>query len=128
MGQLRRRPVMAQTVVLVGHCGIDGPRLQSELSRLPDVEVTRVNSPADLEQTCRGGHADLLLVNREPVGFDEDGLSIVRQVAEKYPETKVILVSDYPEAQEQAVKAGAMKGFGKSLMGSEELRERVKEA
>jgi DNA-binding NarL/FixJ family response regulator len=119
---------MAHSVVLVGHCGIDGPQLQSELSRLPDVEVTRVNSPADLERTCRDGQADLLLVNREPVGFDEDGLAIVRQVAEQYPDTKVILVSDYPEAQEEAVKAGAMKGFGKSLMGSDELGEKVKEA
>ena len=45
-----------------------------------------------------------------------------------YPDTKVILVSDYPEAQEEAVKAGAMKGFGKSLMGSEELTEKVRQA
>lgn len=119
---------MAHTVVLVGHCGIDGPRLQSELSRLPDVEVTRVNSSTDLERTCRGGHADLLLVNREPVGFDEDGIAIVRQVAERYPATKVMLVSDYPEVQAEAERAGAMKGFGKSLMGTEELGKRVKEA
>jgi DNA-binding NarL/FixJ family response regulator len=118
---------MAHTVVLVGHCGIDGPRLQSELSRLPDVHVTRVNSPADLERACNG-HADLLLVNREPVGFDEDGLAIVRQVAQRYPRTKVILVSDYPEAQSEALEAGAIKGFGKSLMGSEELRQRVRAA
>ena len=119
---------MSHTVVLVGHCGIDGPRLQTELSRLPDVEVTRVNSSADLDRTCMSGHADLLLVNREPVGFDEDGIAIVRKVAEKYPGTKVILVSDYPEAQAEAERAGAMKGFGKSLMGTEELGEKVREA
>jgi DNA-binding NarL/FixJ family response regulator len=119
---------MAHTVVLVGHCGVDGPRLQSQLSRLPDVTVTRVNTPADLERSCREGHADLLLVNREPVGFDEEGIDIVRQVANNYPNTKVMLVSDYAEAQDEAVRAGALQGFGKALMGSEELGERVRAA
>src|SRR5690349_10522765 len=82
--------IMSHTVVLVGHCGVDGPRLQSQLSQLPDVKVTRVNSPADLERSCREGHADLLLVNREPVGFDEEGIDIVRQIANNYPDTKVM--------------------------------------
>jgi DNA-binding NarL/FixJ family response regulator len=98
------------------------------LSRLPDVTVTRVNSPAELERSCRDGHADLLLVNREPVGFDEEGIEIVRHVAGQFPGTKVMLVSDYPEAQEEAVRAGALQGFGKALMGSEELGKRVEAA
>jgi DNA-binding NarL/FixJ family response regulator len=118
---------MAHSVVLVGHCGIDGPRLQSELSRLPDVQVTRVNSPDDLEKACREP-SSLLLVNREPVGFDEDGLSIVRHVRESHPEVKVLLVSDYPDAQEEAEKAGALKGFGKSLLGTPKLGEAVQRA
>src|SRR5436190_9660580 len=100
---------MARSVILVGHCGVDGPRLQSELSRLDDVEVTRVNSTADLERTVEQG-ADLLLVNREPVGFDEGGIDIVRQLCQTHPDTKVILVSDYENAQAEAEKAGALPG------------------
>jgi DNA-binding NarL/FixJ family response regulator len=119
---------MPHSVILVGHCGIDGPRLQREISaKLPNTDVVRCNSTADLDRHCEEG-ADLFLVNREPVGFDQDGLAIVRKVHEEHPELKVMLVSDYPEAQEEAVKAGAMQGFGKSLMGSPELAEKVKAA
>ena len=116
---------MAHSVILVGHCNLDGPRLKSELSQLDGVHVERINTAADLERACEQ-NPDLLLVNREPVGFQEDGLAIVRQIHEKYPDTKVILVSDYPEAQAEAEKAGALPGFGKSLMGTPELQERVK--
>jgi two-component system, chemotaxis family, chemotaxis protein CheY len=118
---------MARSVVLVGHCGVDGPRLQSELSRLDGVEITRVNSTADLDRTVEQG-ADLLLVNREPVGFDEDGLAIVRHVKEVCPDAKVILVSDYEDVQTEAQKAGALPGFGKRLMGTPELGKRVQAA
>jgi hypothetical protein len=114
---------MPRQVVLVGHCGVDGPRLQSELSRLDDVEVTRVNSEADLENCC--DDADLLLVNREPVGFDEDGLAIVRHICQNHPDAKVMLVSDLPDAQAEAEKAGALPGFGKRLMGTPKLQEAV---
>jgi len=119
---------MSQSVVLVGHCGVDGPRLQRELTAsISGVAVTRVNSAADLQRSCQQG-ADLMLVNREPVGFDEEGLDIVRQVLANCPETKVMLVSDYDDAQDAAVRAGAMRGFGKSLMGTPELGETVRQA
>ena len=119
---------MRARVVLVGHCGVDGPRLQREISsRIPDTHVVRVNSTADLERTLGDG-ADLFLVNREPVGFDEDGLDIIRDIREEHPDAKVMLVSDYPDAQEAAVQAGALPGFGKSEMGSESLTDTVRQA
>jgi DNA-binding NtrC family response regulator len=119
---------MPHSVILVGHCGVDGPRLQREISsRIPDADVIRVNSTADLRQTLDAG-ADLFLVNREPVGFDEDGLDLIRDIREEHPEAKVMLVSDYPDAQEAAVREGALPGFGKSEMGSESLTDTVRQA
>jgi hypothetical protein len=119
---------MAKRILLVGHCGIDGPRLKDELSRaLQGVEVERVNSEADLAKAVRGG-ADLALVNREPVGFDAEGLDLIRQVKELDPDCRVMLVSDYDDAQRDAERAGALRGFGKSQMGSPRLAEHVKQA
>ena len=119
---------MPHSVILVGHCGIDGPRLQREISsRIPGTDVVRVNSTADLRRTLSDG-ADLFLVNREPVGFDEDGLDIIRDIRGGHPQAKVMLVSDYPEAQEAAVREGALPGFGKSEMGSESLTDTVRQA
>ena len=119
---------MSKRILLVGHCGVDGPRLKDELSRaLPGVEVERINSDDDLRRTVGEG-ADLLLVNREPVGFEGEGLDLIKQVKGEHPDCKVMLVSDYPEAQQEAQQAGAMKGFGKSEMGSPALAEHVKQA
>jgi DNA-binding NarL/FixJ family response regulator len=119
---------MPHSVILVGHCGVDGPRLQREISsRIPGTDVIRVNSTADLQRTLND-RADLFLVNREPVGFDEDGLEIIRDIREEHPDAKVMLVSDYPDAQEAAVREGALPGFGKSEMGSESLTDTVRQA
>ncbi len=117
---------MPRRVVLVGHCNFDGPRLQAEIRTMPEEpEVLRVNAQADLRAVCEESD-NLLLVNREPVGFDEEGVDIVRDVHKRYPGQAVMLVSDHSDAQEQAVQAGAMPGFGKRDMGSPKLAEAVR--
>ena len=115
-------------ILLVGHCGVDGPRLQSELgSILKGANVERINSDAELRRACEEG-ADLLLVNREPLGFESEGLDLIRQIRKDFPDQKVMLVSDYADAQEQAEAAGALHGFGKRDIGSPKLADAVKQA
>ena len=119
---------MPERILLVGHCGVDGPRLKDELSRaIPSAKVERINSHAELRRAVDEGDA-LLLVNREPVGFNAEGLDLIKQVKADHPDCKVMLVSDYPEAQQEAESAGALKGFGKSEMGTPGLAEHVKHA
>lgn len=119
---------MSTRIVLVGHCGVDGPRLKEAIeSGASPCEVLRINTLEELESVCREG-ADLLLVNREPVGFDEQGMDLVRDLCKRYPGQKVMLVSDYEDAQQEAVQAGALPGFGKAELGSPRLVETVKEA
>jgi hypothetical protein len=119
---------MANRILLVGHCGVDGPRLKDELSRaLPGTDVERINSDEDLRRAVGKG-VELLLVNREPVGFDGQGLDIIRQMKHLNPDCKVMLVSDRDDAQEQAEQAGALPGFGKKALGSPSLAEHVKQA
>ena len=117
---------MASRVLLVGHCGVDGPRLQQEIRAfLSDGDVERINSDSDLAAACKEG-ADLLLINREPVGFEgTDGIGIVRDVCKRFPGQRAMLVSDFPDAQEEAVEAGALPGFGKRDMGSPKLKQCV---
>jgi hypothetical protein len=121
---------MSKQILLVGHCGVDGPRLKDELSRaIPDAQVQRINSDRDLEKAVEDSGKDaLLLVNREPVGFDDQGLAIIKRVKSNNPGVKVMLVSDVAEAQQEAEQVGAMKGFGKSEMGSPKLAQHVKKA
>ena len=120
---------MSKRILLVGHCGVDGPRLQSEISQiLSDADVVRVNSDEDLSRACDEG-ADLLLVNREPLGFEPKlGQELIRELRGKYPDPRCILVSDHEDAQAQARKAGAVPGFGKSDIGSEKFEQTVRAA
>ena len=107
---------MPKIIALVGHCGIDGPRLQSELTGiLPGVQVVRCNDQHDLDELCQSG-VNLLLLNRQLVGeFDvEEGLNLLQSIRARHPGLRTILVSDHPDAQEQARAAGALPGFGKS--------------
>lgn len=120
---------MSQRILLVGHCGVDGPRLQSEISQfMGKADVLRVNTDADLRRACEEGVA-LLLVNREPLGFEPKlGQDLIRELREEYPDHNCILVSDHEDAQRQASQAGALPGFGKSDIGSPKFEEAVRKA
>ena len=117
---------MPKRILLVGHCGVDGPMLQREIAtQIGSAEAVRVNSMDDLCEACDDG-ADLLLVNREPVGFTPlMGIDLIRQLSQAYPDQKVMLVSDYPEAQEEATRAGALPGFGKADVDSPKFAQAI---
>lgn len=120
---------MSRRILLVGHCGVDGPRLQSGISQfLNDADVLRINSDNDLRRECDQG-ADLLLVNREPLGFEPRlGQELIRELRQAYPAARCILVSDYQDAQSEASRAGALPGFGKGDIGSEKFEQTVRQA
>lgn len=120
---------MSKRILLVGHCGVDGPRLQREIaSQLDAAEGVRVNSMADLRRACDEG-ADLLLVNREPLGFTPLlGVDLIRQLHEQYPDQKMMLVSDYPEAHDEATRVGALPGIGKADIGSSKFVDTLRQA
>ena len=59
------------------------------------------------------GGVDLLLLNRQlDYGFDEDeGVALIRKLRPHYPNVKMMLVSNYPDAQAAAVAEGAAAGL-----------------
>ena len=120
---------MPHRILLVGHCGVDGPRLQQEIQTiLQPCEVVRVNEEGKLRSACEEG-ADLLLVNREPLGFSPlMGVDVIRQLHEEYPDQKAILVSDHADAQQEAAAAGALPGFGKADIDSPKFAETLRSA
>jgi DNA-binding NarL/FixJ family response regulator len=121
---------MSHRIVLVGHCGVDAPRLEAAVSRiLPRADVISVNSEEQLQEICDDG-ADLLLINRQlPYGFEsEEGVELMCELQEMHPDVKMMLVSDRPDAQERAMRAGAVEGFGKADLGSSRIAEILKDA
>ena len=73
-----------------------------------------INSDADLGPVLVP--ESLLLINRALDGefTATDGIELIRQTRNNPHPPAMMLISNYPEAQEEAVKAGAAPGFGKS--------------
>jgi len=105
-------------VVLVGHCGFDQASIgRAVAGALPGVAVESVYDNSGLDQ-----HASpdaLLLVNRVLDGRfgTGSGVDLIEQLSGREAPPVMMLISNYPDAQAQAVEAGALRGFGKSELG-----------
>lgn len=116
-------------ILSVGQCGADHGSISMFLRASFGAEVTAAATHAQaLAAIARGGF-DLVLVNR--VG-DRDGASgldlICALKQEGAADVPVMLVSDYPDAQDEAQQLGARPGFGKSSLRTAAARLAVAEA
>ncbi|MCA9303502.1 MAG: tRNA lysidine(34) synthetase TilS [Phycisphaerales bacterium] len=106
-----------KVVVLVGHCGPDAFALQSAIRGfVAGADVRRVNDGEELAGMM--SEVDLLVVNRVLDGrFDtESGIELIRGLGESDP--AAMLITNFAEHMEEAIKAGAVPGFGKQTMRS----------
>jgi two-component system, chemotaxis family, chemotaxis protein CheY len=121
---------MSKKIVLVGHCGPDNSYLRMAVtSALRAATVLAADDAQELDALLLTG-VDLLLFNRElGWGFDEnEGVDVIRSLRARHPNVKMMLVSNYAEAQAAAVAAGAMPGFGKREIGSSRVTQLLREA
>lgn len=120
---------MSKRVLSIGQCGPDHGSISSMFRREFGVEVVGVDTLTEAEQYCeRNGNPDLILVNRKLDIDYSDGMELIRSLkaAAKTAETPVMLVSNYPEYQAQAVALGAVAGFGKSELGQAATTEKLR--
>ena len=102
----------------VGQCGFDGPRMASLWEDELGAAVDQADSGEDAVQQAKGGKYDLILVNRVLADDGSSGLDVIKDLIDSGTNTPVMLVSDRDDAQEKAVKLGAMRGFGKAELDS----------
>lgn len=97
---------------------------------VPDAQVVRIRSEAELVAFAGAPGRALLLVNRQLDGdfTDLDGITLIARARTAWPELQTMLVSNYPDAQARAREAGAMPGFGKREVGSPAALERIRAA
>jgi DNA-binding response OmpR family regulator len=105
---------MAIRILDVGQCGFDGPRMEKLWRKKLGAEVDRVDNADQAAKSLAEQPYDLVLVNRVLAKSGASGLDVIKRVHTDAPDVPVMLVSDLPEAQEQAVALGAAQGFGKA--------------
>ncbi len=116
-------------VALVGHCLPDTSYLKmSVLAALPGVTVTSVLTQEQLDKAIAAGA--LLLVNRalEPGFSTENGLELMRGIKASQAGARLMLISNFPESQAEALAMGALPGFGKRELGTPRVKELLKQA
>lgn len=115
-------------IALVGHCSFDSASLTHAASRVPGVEdVLRINSDAELEKVADG--STLLLINRVLDGrFPVDhGVELIKRLkaSANGSAPKMMLISNFEDAQAAAVEAGALPGFGKNATHTPDAAEKL---
>jgi DNA-binding response OmpR family regulator len=98
----------------VGQCGFDGPEIEALLREQLSADVDGADTAADAKRRLAAGRYDVVLVNRVLNADGSSGLDLVAELAGSAGTPPVMLVSDLPDAQEAAVAAGAVPGFGKA--------------
>jgi CheY-like chemotaxis protein len=118
---------MTRRVLDVGQCNPDHAAISRLLNEHFDVEIVRAHSESDMVAALQSGHFDLVLINRKLDRDYSEGLDIVQLIKSDsaMSTVAVMLVSNYPEAQESAVAAGAVYGFGKAGLGNADVLERL---
>ncbi|MCG6155675.1 hypothetical protein [Rubinisphaera margarita] len=118
---------MKKRVLSVGQCVPDDGALLRFLTSHFDVELVRSPDKEDALKRIRTEQFNLITVNRKLDADYSDGMDVIQSIQQD-PDintTPVMLVSNYPDAQEKAVQIGAEYGFGKMEYEKPEVVERV---
>lgn len=119
----------APLVLLVGHCFPDAMMLKSAIRRaIKGARFEKVHSVAEFEEKLPD--AALAVVNRVLDGkfASDDGIGLIREFATHASGTPLMLVSNLPKSQAEALAAGAAPGFGKSDLYKAETGDRLRAA
>lgn len=112
----------------VGQCDYDHGRIKA-LLELVGCQVRRAHTGEQARAVVAEGTVSLVLVNRILDGDGADGVALiaelVRLAGHNAARCSIMLVSNYPEYQENAVSVGAMPGFGKSDLELPETAQKI---
>jgi two-component system chemotaxis response regulator CheY len=115
-------------ILSVGQCGPDHGAIARAFQQSFGAEVVGVDTSLEAVEKLRSEPFALVLVNRVYDADGSSGLEFIKQVKsdEALRDTPVMLVSNYEDAQQEAVAAGAVRGFGKVTLRSLQTVESIK--
>lgn len=111
-----------KSVLNVGQCAMDHGTIRRLIEQHFEARVVPAGSVGEALSQLRGGAYDLVLVNRKLDADSSDGIDVLRAIKADaaLAALPVMLVSNYPDAQQEAQAAGAVPGFGKAQVSSPE--------
>lgn len=118
---------MTKRVLSVGQCMPDASALSRFLNTHFEVQIDESDVEQDTLEKLKATAYDLVMINRKLDADYSDGIELM-QTIKNTPDVKpctLMLVSNFPEYQEQAVEVGAAYGIGKNEYRSPETVARL---
>ena len=121
-------PESNQRVLSIGQCGMDHGFLSRLFQSEFGLAVDGASTLREAERLLQAGTYALILVNRKLDLDGSSGLPVLESLLEQHPGIPAMLVSNYPDAQQQAIELGAAPGFGKAQLHQPETLNRIRMA
>jgi CheY-like chemotaxis protein len=112
----------------LGNCSPDHGTLTRFVSQHFSADVAWAHDEDEALAQLREGQFDLVIVNRKLDRDGSDGLEIIERLKAdaKLASVPVMLLTNYADYQDAAVKLGAERGFGKSDYAKPETVEKLR--
>ena len=118
---------MKRKVLDVGQCNADNSRISLLLQKHFGAQVDRSHSLDEAVKAATSTAYDLILINRLLDANGSAGMDVLASLKSNpaSADIPVMIVSNYQEAQDQAVQNGAVAGFGKAALDSTDTLEKL---
>lgn len=116
---------MPKQILSVGNCSYDFGTLSQALEAKFDVALQNAETADEAEQVLKKQQFDLIVVNRLFDINQDSGIALIKKLKEQKLATPMMLISNFPESQEEAVGVGAVPGYGKKAVGKPEMLDLV---
>jgi len=115
-------------ILLVGNCNLDGPRITEMIESNLKAKVVEAKEMDRAKEilTNSSKSFNLILVNRIGAFDNKNGLELIDHVKKTNIKTPIMLITNYPDKMKEAIKHGAVKGFGKNEIESKETIDLIK--
>jgi two-component system, chemotaxis family, chemotaxis protein CheY len=115
--------MVRKRVLSIGQCGPDHYSISWTLRTHFGAEVVAARNGDEALAQLQKAPFDLILVNRILDSDHTSGLQLIKQfkAAPPHDKTPMMLVSNLPDAQQQAALLGALPGFGKDMLADDAL-------
>jgi len=110
-----------KTVLDIGNCDADHSSIKSVLETNFDARLIRAHRLDDAKSALEENEVDLIMINRLLDTDGSEGMEVFRALkTSEFGKIPAMLITNYQDHQEAATAEGAVPGFGKSSLTSEE--------
>ena len=106
-----------KNVLIVGHCDLDHPQITSLIKKNFTANVTRLKQLKETIGYLEKYDYDLVIINRMGAFDQESGLELITEIIQKgHFNVPLMMVTNYKDQMDIAIKIGAVPGYGKDKL------------